>query len=169
VAFFSTPPLDISDLPADAAHKGGTRAGYRFIIIHSTGGTNSRNWLTRTSTPPVSIHRLITKQGEIIKIVPDHEVAWHCGPAIVGPIPGGNFTLNNFSLGIELENLNTGRDPYPLSQVSAVAAQVLEWWGLYGAIPVLAHAWVDKRKHDPAGFPWNAFYERLFTYLGRVQ
>ena len=143
--------------------------GYRFIVLHSTGGTDSRAWLTRTSVPPVSIHRLIRKSGSLYKIVPDHEVAWHCGPAQVGPIPHHPYSLNNYSLGIELENLNTGRDPYPVAQVEVCAMQVLEWWGLYGALPIVAHGWVQRGKSDPAGFSWDFFYDRLFTYLRRTQ
>ncbi len=163
---FTTPPLVITDHPADSAHAGALpRLGYRFIVIHATGGTNSLNWLSTTSSPPVSIHRLISKQGQIYKIVPDGVAAYHAGPARVGPLPSADANVNNWSLGIELENLNDGHDPYPAAQLDSAAAQVVEWWGAYGFLPVLAHAWIDSRKHDPAGLDWPDFYRRIWARL----
>lgn len=168
MGYFFTPPLSIKDVPADDAHKGGIRRGYRAIVIHATGGTNSAAWLSTTSDPPVSIHRLITKRGQIIKIVPDDEVAWHAGPAKVGRLPTPTETINNWSLGIELENLNDGRDIYPLPQIESCVLQVREWWGLYGPIPFVSHSAIQTNKHDPLGFPWPEFYRRLYARLGEV-
>lgn len=166
--YFVTPPLHIKDVPADDGHKGGARLGYRVIVIHATGGTNSTAWLSTTSNPPVSIHRLIKKDGSIIKIVQDSEVAWHAGPATVGRLPAGSETINNWSLGIELENLNDGRDTYPAAQIESCALQVREWWGAYGALAITSHAGIQSNKHDPAGFPWPEFYRRLFALLKDV-
>src|SRR5690349_9431690 len=98
MSYFQTPPLQITDHPADAAHAGGlARLGYRFIAIHATGGVDSLNWLSTTSAPPVSIHRLISKDGRIYKIVPDGTAAYHAGPAHVGPLPSAEANVNNWS------------------------------------------------------------------------
>lgn len=168
MGYYITPPLRITDKPADAQHKGGVRFGYRCIVVHATGGTDSTAWLSTTSNPPVSIHRLIKKDGKIIKIVPDNEVAWHAGPATVGRLPRGNETINVWSLGVELENLNNGRDIFPEPQVDALALQVREWWGLYGAIPITSHQAIQSNKSDPSGFPWPLFYSLLFKRLKEV-
>jgi N-acetyl-anhydromuramyl-L-alanine amidase AmpD len=169
--FFTTPPLTIIDHPADAQHCGGqTRLGYRYIVIHATGGTNSLDWLSTTSPPsnPVSIHRLIAKDGTIYKIVADTVTAYHAGPAEIGPLPGVGQNVNNWSLGIELENRNDGRDPYPSAQLDAAAAQVVEWIGVYGFLSIVGHGWIDVRKHDPAGLNWPDFYARIWAKLKAV-
>ncbi len=163
---FQTPPLAIVDLPADDAHHGGRRLAPRFIILHATGGTDSRAWLTTTSprSNPVSIHRLIMKDGTTYKMVPDDEQAWHAGHGVIGPIrpnDAGLPNLNMCSLGIELENLNNGRDPYPEVQIAAAVAQCVEWIGVYGNLPILSHADVDTRKSDPKGLDMDAFRARV--------
>lgn len=167
---FITPPLQITDHPADANHKGGTRAGYRFIFIHATAGTDSLDWLSTTSPQGkrVSCHRLIDKKGTNYKIVPDHEVAWTQGPAVIGPTPANGQDANELGLSIEFENLNDGRDPYPAAQLDMGAAQVVEWWGLYGFIPILAHTWAQADKSDPLGFPWEDFYRRIWVRLRAI-
>lgn len=46
---------------------------------------------------------------------------------------------------------------------------VVEWYGLYGALPILSHAEIDtKGKTDPAGLPWSSFYRMLFVRLGQL-
>jgi N-acetylmuramoyl-L-alanine amidase len=165
---YSTNPLPIVDHPADRLHCcGQTRLGYRFIFLHSTGGTNSLDWLSTTSPAdkPVSCHRLIAKDGTVYKIVPDDKTAYTQGPSEIGPLPSHTQNANNWSLSIELENLDNGRDPYPAAQLESCVHQVVEWWGLYGFLPVVAHAWMQADKHDPAGFPWELFYVRCWEAL----
>lgn len=173
MAFFITPPLNIIDLPADKAHKSGGRLGYRWIVLHHTGGTDSRKWLSTTSQPPVSVQRLITKVGQNIKIVPDHEVAFTQGPAQIRNLPrqqGGRTveTVNEWALAIEFENLGNGKDPYPLVQLDMGARQCVEWWGAYGLLPIVGHGWIQTNKNDPAGFPWEQFYQLMLKHLKAV-
>jgi N-acetylmuramoyl-L-alanine amidase len=168
---FPTTPLPIVDHPADSIHCCGlTRLGYRWIVIHATGGTNSLNWLSTTSpaSNPVSIHRLIAKNGTIYKIVPDDDTAYHAGPARVGALPTRDQNINNWSLGIELENLNDGRDPYPAAQLDRAADQVVEWIGAYGFLPIVAHSWIQSNKHDPLGLDWADFYGRIWSRLRTI-
>jgi N-acetyl-anhydromuramyl-L-alanine amidase AmpD len=168
---FTTPPLVITDHPADSVHCcGQTRLGYRYIVLHSTGGVNSLNWLSTTSPDdrPVSCHRLITKTGKIYKIVSDEKTAYTQGPAEIGPLPSREQNANNYALSIELENLDDFHDPYPPAQITACVNQVAEWIGVYGFIPIVAHAWIQADKHDPAGFDWPDFYVRLWAKLKAV-
>lgn len=179
---FTTPPLHIVDRPADSAHKGGKRLGYRFFVIHSTATPltakptpleNALAYLTTTSPPsrPVSTHRVIAKSGQIYKLVPDNEVAWHAGFAQVGPLPHANSagvvveSLNQWSLGIELDNDNSGRDPYTDAQMESCAAQLAEWIGAYGFLAPVGHGWIDRNKTDPKGFDWEDLYRRIWARL----
>lgn len=164
---FSTPPLDIIDSPADALHAGGDRAmPPQFIYLHATGGVNSLAWLSKTSQPPVSSHRLISKLGTVYKLVDDHREAYTQGYGVMGRhIPHGLVTCNTDGLSIELENLDVVTDTYPVVQVIKCAMQVWEWWGKYGLLPVLSHYDVDTRKVDPAFFPWAVFWDNLYRLM----
>lgn len=164
---FVTPPLSIVDVPADAKHKSGGRIGYRFIVLHHTGGTDSRAWLSTASNPPVSCHRLIARDGTIYKIVPDHEVAFTQGPAVIGPIPSNGQNANQVSLSIELENLGNGQD-YPEAQLRSTARQMVEWWGAYGWLAPVHHAWIQDNKNDPYDFPRWHLDELIRDYLEQV-
>lgn len=164
---------------ADGHHCGSKRdvSKLQYIILHATGGTDSRAWLSTTSplSAPVSVHRLITKNGDVYGIVNDDVTAYHAGFAMVGPIgPDRNaqgqqkVNMNTVSLGIELENLNTGKDPYPTAQLQSLVNTLINWWSAYGYLPMLTHKQTDTRKVDPAGFPWTDFYKMLYTTLRTV-
>lgn len=162
MSYFHTPPLDIIDHPADGSHASGLLVWPpRYIIIHATAGTNSLDWLSTTRGSGVSVHRLIDKAGQIYKILPDEKQCWGAGFASVG----STVNLNPYALQLELENLNDGKDLYPFPQVLSCAKQVAEWYGLYGALPILSHAQTDRRKSDPVGFPWRQFYGELFALI----
>lgn len=164
---FATPPLPIVDVPADAKHKGGARLGFAYIVLHHTGGTNSRAWLSTTSNPPVSCHRLIERNGTIVKIVPDHEVAYTQGPADIGPIPENGQNANQWALSIELENLGNGQD-YPDAQLWATARQIVEWWAAYGWPALVYHKQIQGNKNDPYDFPRARLDEMIRDYLRQV-
>lgn len=161
--YYRTNALDIIDKPADDKHCGGIRTyPPRFIYLHATGGTDSLAWLTRTSSPPVSCHRLIAKDGRIFKLVADNVKAYTQGYGVMGwHTPLTSLTCNTDGLSIEMENLDNGKDPYPRVQIRSVALQIDEWWGMYGYLPILAHSDVDTAKKDPQGFTWNILYEEL--------
>jgi N-acetylmuramoyl-L-alanine amidase len=167
---FETRPLDIKDHLADKHHykRGRNNHEPRLIIMHHTGGRDSRDWLSTASSPPVSAHRLISKQGVIYKILEDDHTAYTAGYGVVGPVdpdtndpPGVASNLNLITLHIELENLGTGKDPYPDEQYESAAIQVAEWYGKYGYLAILGHKEVDPAKNDPAGFIWWKFYKFL--------
>lgn len=169
MSYFITSPLDIMDHPADARHLGPPRdvSRIKLIVLHSTAGSlqSSLDWLTTNPNSVVSVHRLIAKSGDIYKIADDSRVCNHVGFSRIG----NTTNLNPMSLGIELENANTGHDPYPHAQLRSCAAIVAEWMGLYGALPIVSHARIDtKGKSDPAAFPWALFYELLFDQLREV-
>lgn len=152
---------------ADANHCGGSRLTPTVIVLHHTGGEDSRKWLTTTSPPdhPVSVHILIQKDGTIYRLVDDHANAWHAGYGILGSAnrSGKPYSVNTISLGIEIENMGNGHDPYPDDQLDACGYQIALWYQKYGFLSIVTHGLIDPRKNDPVGLPG----QRLIAMVGR--
>src|SRR5262245_17193369 len=93
------------------------------LVIHATAGSarSALAWLT-TPLSRVSAHYLIDKRGHIYQLVADERMAWHAGRARWRE----TTAINQISIGIELENANTGRDPYPPEQIDALLALATE-------------------------------------------
>ncbi len=136
------------------------------FVLHATAGglQSSINWLCNPAAQ-VSSHYVIGKSGTIYQLVPDSEVAWHAGVSAWR----GQTNVNEFSIGCELENANTGRDPYPPAQLDALAQLCREKIAQYAIPPenVVRHLDVAVprgRKSDPAGFDWAGFRVRVFDH-----
>ncbi|MFO7169427.1 MAG: N-acetylmuramoyl-L-alanine amidase [Chloroflexota bacterium] len=137
------------------------------IVLHATAGSarSALAWLTNPAAR-VSAHYLIDKGGHIYQLVPDELVAWHAGRASWR----GQSAINEISLGIELENANNGRDPYPQAQLDALVELTREKVQRYRIPPenVVRHLDVAVprgRKNDPAGFDWPKFRALVFEQL----
>lgn len=140
----------------------------RALILHATAGSASfdhRIFMGWEPHYPVSIHYYILKTGEIRQYVHDEHTAWHTGDSAFHGYT--DFGCNQISIGTELENLNTGSDPYPQDQYDAAV------W-LWGArlIPAydIPRDWCARhldispgRKTDPAGFPWSQFLDDCYA------
>ncbi len=93
----------------------------RYIVMHTTEGTDSRGWLSSSPASDVSIHYLV-REDDTYAIVLEEAAAWHAGrivgtpttPAYTGTwediyengvLIGGGWTVNpnDESIGIELE------------------------------------------------------------------
>ena len=170
------PPVE--HLPADFW---ADRAGQPIvaIVLHGTGGTDSRNTLQHGDGRGVSIHKLIAKSGTIYAMVPDERGANHAGaPTSAFTLHGHTYrggAVNRATLGIELENLQDGRDPYTDLQLSAMGWQIAEWRKLHGPLPILRHADLDPtRKRDPYQLStqeierWAAMYMMPATHVYRA-
>lgn len=113
------------------------------IVIHATagvdpmlGGAGSLGWLSGNPNG-TSIHVLIDKTGECWQMVDDARAAHHVGFSrlVLNNVVYSQFSkfnCNDITLGIELENLNDGKDPYPESQLRAAAWWVQHWMGVHG-------------------------------------
>ena len=135
------------------------------IVIHATAGTarSALAWLTNPASR-VSAHYLIDKAGQIYRLVPDEYAAWHAGRAAWR----GETAINEISLGIELENANNGRDPYPVAQMESLVQLTRDKVAQYRIAPDMVVRHLDiaiprGRKSDPAGFPWNDFLRQVFS------
>jgi N-acetylmuramoyl-L-alanine amidase len=127
----------------------------RLLVLHATAGSlqSSLSWLCNPSSR-VSTHYLISKTGRVLRLVSEDRAAWHAGRADWH----GEKDVNAISIGIELENTNSGRDPYPQAQIDALTALVLDIKTRYPRIEITRHMDVARpvgRKTDPAGFPFE--------------
>lgn len=147
------------------------------IVAHATVGWDSRSYLQNGGgiTRKVSCHCLVQKFPRAVKdtvdvgdgtflgngavvyrMVPDNMVANHAGfsTARVNGItyhPNG-INVNQVSLGVEIENLQNGNDPYSEDQLLAFGWVCWNWRNLWGPIPVLRHGDIDPtRRSDPIG------------------
>ncbi|HEX6288615.1 MAG TPA: N-acetylmuramoyl-L-alanine amidase [Herpetosiphonaceae bacterium] len=150
---------------AYTTHKPGRRID--MLILHATGGVKTGDLWTlsgRDRRHLVSTHYYVTKLGEIYQLVQDKDIAWHAGVSYWQ----GESDCNRFSLGVEMENLNDGRDTYPQAQQDAVLWLVRNKVQQY-KIPrsrLVRHAQValpPGRKSDPRGFPWDSFISRVYS------
>ena len=137
------------------------------IVLHSTVGSarSALDWLT-TPASRVSTHYLIDKAGKIYQLVDDLDAAWHAGKSAWFGLDSEE--IQQCSLGVELENLNDGRDPYPRAQLDAAEWLCRSSTRLYAIVPDMVVRHLDiaiprGRKTDPAGFPWASFKAALFA------
>ncbi len=107
----------------------------------------------------VSSHYVVGRDGVIVQMVAEDQVAYHAG------------ANNADSIGIELVNNGDGNDPFPPEQLSALTYLTRRLIVRYGisAEHILAHSQVDngtirigrrrvKSNQDPGPlFPWNEF------------
>lgn len=157
-----TYPIDRSHPSPNHHPRGGTDIS--MLVLHATVGSyaSALSWLCSTASK-VSTHYLIRKDGYIAQLVADDQIAYHAGRAAWH----GVTAINERSLGIELENANTGRDPYPAAQLAAchwlcqtkIARYNIERADVVRHLDV---AMPRGRKTDPAGFPWPAFADSLY-------
>lgn len=147
----------------------GNATRIRMIVMHSTAarGPGDYNYLRNggSDSNPVSIHYYIGKNGAIAQMVDDQNVAWQAGVSawrVDGRVVNG---CNAISIGIELENRNTGRDPYPAAQYNA-ALELTRYLVSRYNIPrnqLVRHLDISpRRKTDPAGFPWARFVAEVY-------
>jgi hypothetical protein len=141
-------------------------AAITMIVLHATVGSfrSSLNWLIGPASR-VSSHFLISKSGRIYQLVADDKAAWHAGDSFWQGLD--SEAIQHCSLGVELENANNGRDPYPPAQLAAAHWLCQDKISRYNIerADVVRHldiAIPKGRKTDPAGFPWPLFADSLY-------
>ncbi len=128
------------------------------LVIHSTvePTTEGTIGIFLNTTRKVSAHFVVGKDGRVVQMVPVERRAWHAGPSVLDGVP----SVNDYSVGIEMVNLNDGKDPYTDAQVHAVAG-ILRFLRSRYVIPdsrVVSHALIARpagRKSDPAAFDFE--------------
>ncbi|NND83073.1 MAG: 1,6-anhydro-N-acetylmuramyl-L-alanine amidase AmpD [Gammaproteobacteria bacterium] len=104
----------------------------------------------------VSAHFFIRRDGELLQFVPTNQRAWHAGESYCL----GRPLVNDFSIGIELEGLDTDADGFTAEQYSALNELVAELRANYPKIKsqhLFAHSDIAPgRKPDPGPyFDWQ--------------
>lgn len=139
------------------------------IIVHSTVIPTLKETteaFQRVSSQ-VSAHFTIGRDGSIIENVSTFDRAWHAG---VSKDANGHQNVNHFSVGIELVNLNDGKDPYPDPQIQALCGIIAEMRRRFPIKQIASHEFIaipPGRKSDPKNFPWERLkYFGLPLYYG---
>ncbi len=148
----------------------GNATRVRMVVLHATAahGPGDYNYLRRGGEPNrrVSIHYYIDKSGAVTQMVEDKDIAWQAGLSS-WKVDGRQIapSCNPISIGIELENLNTGHDPYPPAQYAA-ALELARYLVSKYNVPrgqLVRHLDIaPRRKTDPAGFPWERFVAEVY-------
>jgi len=88
------------------------------VVVHATAGSLISGAVAALRSRGLSYHYIVGQDGSILKCVPVKREAFHAGVS-VGP---QGPSVNRYSIGIALVNLNNGKDPYEAEQLAA-----LEW------------------------------------------
>lgn len=125
------------------------------IVLHATASDSLAGtlaWFMNTASK-VSAHYVIGKDGRIIKMVAVERSAWHAGRSSLRLDDGTLVTgLNSRSVGIELVNLNDGKDIYPLPQIEALVELLQVIRKAEPSIKYLVgHSEINRGKSDPRG------------------
>jgi N-acetyl-anhydromuramyl-L-alanine amidase AmpD len=137
------------------------------VVLHATVLNTLDEVVAHFSNPDsqVSAHYTIDRDGAIVLHVPEAKRAWHAGPSQMND---RRTNVNDFSIGIELVNLNDGVDPYPEPQMETLRELLRSIFGRQPIRHVVAHhecAQPPGRKSDPAGFDMS-WVRALFPFIG---
>ena len=153
-AEFSSP--NFNDRPKDIVPN--------ILVIHYTGMQSLDQALQRlmSSNSQVSAHYLISRKGEIFKLVSEEKRAWHAGVSYWR----GETDINSYSIGIELENPGHefGYSKFPKSQMSVLTELCVEIINKYSISPenIVGHSDIaPRRKKDPGElFDWKSLAQK---------
>jgi len=148
-------PLPYDFVPSPNCDNRPAGATINCLVLHATvePSTEGTMGIFLTPTRKVSAHFVVGRDGRVVQMVPIERRAWHAGPSVLDGTPG----VNDYSVGIEMVNLNDGKDPYTDAQIHAVAG-ILRFLRSRYVIPdsrVVSHASIALpagRKSDPVGF-----------------
>lgn len=130
------------------------------IVLHHTAGASLHGDLAWMCNPEskVSAHYLLGRDGSIIQLVNDNDVAWHAGKSYYE----GKDNVNLFSIGIELQG-NTCLHKLTKFQYDSLVWLVKQLMVKYNipAGKVVDHRFIApgrKLDLDPKNFDWEQFY-----------
>lgn len=128
------------------------------IVLHATVEPTTEGTMGIFLNPArkVSAHFVVGRDGRVVQMVPIEKRAWHAGTSVLDGVP----KVNDYSVGIEMVNLNDGKDPYPEAQMQAVAGLIRFIRSRYPITDahIVSHAQIALpagRKSDPAGFDFD--------------
>ena len=124
------------------------------IVLHATVLNSLEEVMDKfaDAESEVSAHYTIDRDGTVVSHVPEDQRAWHAGQS---KMKDGRSGVNDFSIGIELVNLNDGVDPFPDLQIQAMRSLLKDIVSRHPIRHIVTHyecADPPGRKSDPAGF-----------------
>jgi N-acetylmuramoyl-L-alanine amidase len=124
------------------------------VVLHATVLNTLDDVAAHFGNPDtrVSAHYTIDRDGTVVSHVPEENRAWHAGQS---RMQDGRTSVNDFSIGIELVNLNDGEDPFPELQIQAMRNLVRGIAMRHPIRHIVTHyecADPPGRKSDPNGF-----------------
>jgi N-acetyl-anhydromuramyl-L-alanine amidase AmpD len=151
LAYAYIPSPNCDDRPPDAL-------SISCVVLHATVEPTTEGTVHIFLDPArkVSAHFVVGKDGRVVQMVPVEKRAWHAGVSVLDGVP----SVNDYSVGIEIVNLNDGKDPFPDAQLQAVAG-ILRLLRSRYAIPdarIVSHAQIalpPGRKSDPLGLDFD--------------
>ncbi|MFN2166139.1 MAG: N-acetylmuramoyl-L-alanine amidase [Anaerolineae bacterium] len=132
------------------------------IVLHATAGglSGTLAWFANPKSG-VSAHYVAAKNGDMYQMVEEKRLAHHAGSSNFQ----GRQNWNNFSIGIEIVNLNDGQDPYPPEQFEAMVDLVSYLVAKYNIQRewIVTHAEISTvGKTDPRGFAVHELIQRVY-------
>lgn len=140
------------------------------VVIHYTGGNGALAWMCDERSE-ASAHYYVSRKGGVWELVPPSHVAFHAGVSEMMVDGECLSDANDFTIGIELDNLGpqeidgeTVWEKYPEAQLKALES-LLAWLRAEGygeaVDQLVGHeeiAMPRGRKSDPGpAFPWERF------------
>ncbi len=128
------------------------------LVLHATVEPTTEGTIGIFLNPAkrVSAHFVVGRDGRVVQMVPIEKRAWHAGVSVLDGVP----RVNDYSVGIEMVNLNDGKDPFTEAQLQSVVGIIRFLRSRYN-IPdnrIVSHAQValpTGRKSDPVGFDFD--------------
>src|SRR5690606_934443 len=127
------------------------------IVLHHTSSTTLKStvrWFWNPASK-VSAHFTVGRDGSIVQHVSTFSRAWHAG---VSKDVFGRTGVNDFSIGIEIENLGDGSQEYTEDQLNAVEHVIAVIMYRHSIRQITSHEYIAEpqgRKDDPINFPWD--------------
>lgn len=127
------------------------------VVLHSSYDLNGADQysvngvIKEYESYGVSAHYLIDRAGTIYRLVEDKNIAYHAG---VSKMSDGRINVNDFSIGIEMLNMQTGQ--FTDAQYTAVNNLIASLKKQYPITSVVGHSDIAPgRKTDPWNFDWK--------------
>lgn len=141
----------------ETPNKGGAMTP-EFLVIHYTAGSSAEGSVAWMCNPAAkaAAHLVIGLDGQVTQLAPFNRITWHAGQSQWA----GRSGLNNFSIGIELDNAGK-LERVGNRWLSAVSKRV------YADDDVL----VANHKHDRPGAPptgWHEYSEVQLAAVGEI-
>ncbi len=147
-------PLRIRDHPSSNFDERPAGVVVDTVVLHATVLNTLDQVIKHFADPQtkVSCHYTIDRDGTVASHVPEDKRAWHAG---LSKMKDGRTGVNDFSIGIELVNLNDGIDPFPEQQIQAMRDLLKTIIARHPIQHIVTHyqcAEPPGRKSDPNGF-----------------